>query len=132
MYPVVHPTRTNFTWFQSKFGADSVTLQYGEMSKHCVPRPTVVGGDCDIYIGVYGWMNTTFTIMAAVDEGFRSPITLIDQSPQSGHVGDGAYTYYRYSISVAQGAAGTPPTDIKFTLTPTGTKSSFEYNMSGA
>lgn len=121
MRPVTHPTRSNFTWFQSKYGADSLTLQYSEMAKHCVPRPTVVGGDCDIFIGVYGWMNTTFTIMATVDEGFRSPVTLIDQMPQSGHVADAAYTYYKYAISVPQGpSSGSPPTNIKFTLTPTG------------
>jgi hypothetical protein len=25
--PLTHPSRGNYTWFQSKFGADSVTLQ---------------------------------------------------------------------------------------------------------
>jgi hypothetical protein len=127
MYPLTHPSRDNFTWFQSKFGADSITLQYGDMSKHCVPRPAVVGGDCDIFIGVYGWMNTSFTVMATVDEGFRSPITLIDQSPQSGFVDNAGYAYYRYAISVPQ--TGSPPTDIRFSLTPTGTQhlASFSY-----
>ena len=57
--------------------------------------------------------------MANVDEGFRSPITLIDQSPQSGFVGNEEYIYYKYSISVPTGG-NSPPTDIKFTMTPIG------------
>ena len=120
MQPLTHPSRDNYTWFQSKFGADSITLQYREISQHCVPRPLVTGGDCDIYIGVFGWMNTSFTIMAAADEGFRSPVTLIDQNPQSGFVGAAAYTYYSYAVSVPPGGSGSPPVNIKFTLTPTG------------
>ena len=119
MYPLTHPSRSNFTWYQSKFGADTLTLQWSEISKRCVPRPTVIGGDCDIYIGVFGWQNTSFTVMANVDEGFRSPITLIDQSPQSGFVGNEEYIYYKYSISVPTGG-NSPPTDIKFTMTPIG------------
>lgn len=118
--PLTHPTRNNYTWFQSKFGADTMTLQYSELAKHCNLART---GHCDVHIGVYGWMNTTFSVMAAVDEGFLSPMTLIDQAPQSGYVGASDYTYYRYSISVPQAAAGAeelPPVDIKFTLTPTG------------
>jgi hypothetical protein len=120
MRPVTHPTRSNFTWFQSKYGADSITLQYTDMARHCVPRPTVTGGDCDIYIGVYGWQNTSFTVLASVDEGFRSPITLLDQAPQSGHVDNSGYMYYRYAISAPQSSSGIPPTNIRFSLTPTG------------
>lgn len=117
--PITHPSRQNFTWFQSKFGADTMTLQYSEVSKHC---NLLRVGHCDIYIGVYGWMNTTFTVLATVDEGFLSPVTLIDQAPQSGFVATSDYSYYKYSISVPQGSGGEelPPVDIKFTLTPTG------------
>ena len=74
-----------------------------------------------MYIGVFGWMNTTFTILANVDEGFRSPVLLLDQSPQTGLVDTAHYTYYKYSVSVPRSnGAVTPAVDIKFTLTPTG------------
>eukprot|EP00598_Pedospumella_elongata_P002386 CAMPEP_0184975878 /NCGR_PEP_ID=MMETSP1098-20130426/6959_1 /TAXON_ID=89044 /ORGANISM="Spumella elongata, Strain CCAP 955/1" /LENGTH=2755 /DNA_ID=CAMNT_0027498653 /DNA_START=79 /DNA_END=8346 /DNA_ORIENTATION=+ len=120
MAPVRHPTRDNNTWFQSKFGADSITLQYRDTAKHCVPNPNVAGKHCDVYIGVFGWMNTTFTILANVDEGFRSPVLLLDQSPQTGLVDTAHYTYYKYSVSVPRSnGAATPAVDIKFTLTPT-------------
>ena len=120
MAPVKHPSRTNNTWFQSKFGADSLTLQYTDTSKHCVPNPAVSGKHCDVFIGVYGWQNTTFTILANVDEGFRAPSTLLDQVPQTGYVGTSQYTYYKYAVSVPHtGGASSPALDIKFSLTPT-------------
>jgi len=123
MAPVRHPSRGNNSWFQSKFGADTLTLQYRETSKHCVPNPLIVGKHCDVFIGVFGWLNTSFTILATVDEGFRSPVVLLDQAPQSGFVGGSQYAYYKYSVSVPRGSGGasTPATDIKFSLTPTGT-----------
>ena len=125
MAPVTHPTRSNYTWFQTKFGADSFTLQYSEMSRYCVPQPQLTGKHCDIYIGVLGWLNTTFTIMATADEGFLAPIRLLDQTPQSGYVANAEYTYYTYSVSVPQppsqqgGGDSMPALDIKVTLTPT-------------
>jgi hypothetical protein len=120
MKPITHPTRTNYTWYQTKFGADTMSLQYQDIAKHCVPVPTQVGKDCDIYIGVFGWANTSFTIVATADEGFLSPIVLSDQQPQSGAVAVSQYSYFSYKINVARGD-NVIPTDIKFTLTPLGT-----------
>ncbi len=68
--------------------------------------------------GVYGWQNSTFSILAALDEGFLAPMLLLDQAPQSGFVALGAYKYYRYHVSTG-GVQGAIPVAIKFTLTPT-------------
>lgn len=127
--PVTRPDQRNYTWHQSKFGADTLTLQYSDIAKHCVPDPTRAGGECDFFVGVFGWQNSTFTILAAAKEGFRSPITLLDLAPQSGAVLTGEYAYYKYLINVASGGDALP-VDVKFTLTPTGggpSFSSFNY-----
>eukprot|EP01038_Epipyxis_sp_PR26KG_P008213 gene8213-11113_t len=111
-----YPTRNNYTWFQALVGADAGTYQAPDIATKCVPNPSIAKM-CQFYIGVYGWKNTSFSILASTDEGFKSPITLIDKQPQQGHVEKGRYVYYKYKIS------GDGPTkesvSIKFILTPT-------------
>ncbi len=70
---------------------------------------------------MYGWQNSSFSIVASLDEGFVSPILLLDQAPQTGQVALGAYVYYKYYVNVEPPSAHhTIPVAIKFTLTPTG------------
>lgn len=121
--PIKHPTRDNYTWYKTNIGADTITLQSSDIASHCAVSPMTNGKHCDIFIGVYGFKNSTYTVLAAVDEGFQSPITLLDQSPQSGIVATGRYVYYSYSVNI-QPWSGSPPLDIKFTLTSTGMKNS--------
>ena len=117
--PNYHPSETNFTWHQSQFGADTLTLQYWQIEEQggCQPDPGRVNGGCDLYIGVFGWENSSFTILASVDEGFQAPTALLDQLPQTGAVLTGQYKYYAYLVNVKS----SEPISIKFTLTPTGT-----------
>lgn len=117
-----HPTRSNFTWAQTLFGADSLTIQYSDIEKKCIPEPGIHGHHCDFYIGVFGWLNSTFTILVTTNDGFKSPVSLLDQQPQSGHVDLNSYIYYQYAVSVEPPGKNskTPPVSIKFVLTPTG------------
>ena len=39
---------------------------------------------CTLYLGVYGFLNSTYSLTVSVNEGFSSPIALIDEQPQSG------------------------------------------------
>lgn len=88
--PLVHPTRFNNTWFQSQLGSDTLVLQADEISKRCIPNPRL-GKHCDLYVGVYGWRNSTFTVVAVADEGYQSAATLLEQQPQSGFAPKGTY-----------------------------------------
>ena len=74
MSPLAHPTRENFTWFHSSYGADSLTIQYEDIYRRCRPDPEVTHGSCefrlgmscvcvdvcegmDVYEGMDGWMD---------------------------------------------------------------------------
>jgi hypothetical protein len=63
--------------------------------------------------GVFAFINSTFTILASINEGFQSPIRLVNRVPQSGSVLASQYAYYKYTIDNSTGIR-----DIKFTLTP--------------
>lgn len=119
--PNRHPTQLNYTWAQMSIGADSITIQYSDIAKHCKPDPTR-GRSCDFSIGVYGWRNTSYSISARVNDGFLSPSVLLDQLPISDSVATGSYQYYKYFVSVPPPGEGTKgaPLSIKFILTPTG------------
>ena len=114
-----HPTRSNFTWALLKQGHETLTIQYSEISKHCNLSPTE-DRHCDIFIGVFGWSNSSFSIISSVNEGFLSPILLLDQQPQSGYVDSNSYVYYKYLIS-AYGKnfnSSSFVTNLKLVLTP--------------
>ena len=50
-----------------------MTIQAEEMKEHCMPDP-VRGVACDYYIGVLGWTNTSFSIMASLNRGWEDPM----------------------------------------------------------
>lgn len=89
--PLYHPSRHNFTWASAAFGSDAVTIQADMLSPYCIPNAQT-GKHCDLFLGVYGWRNSTFTLLANINDGFRSPVTLVDKQPQDGLVGKLLYT----------------------------------------
>lgn len=121
MGALTHPTRYNFTFAQTMLGSDAITLQYHDMRKHCQPEPRT-GKVCDVHIAVYGWKNSSYNLLGSVDDGFLSPVLLVDQQPSNGYVSAKTYKYFKYLVNVQPPAAGSSsiPTSIKFTLTPTG------------
>ena len=53
------------------------------IAPYCTPDPAT-GNLCDIYIGVNAFESTSYTIVASVNDGFQSRITLLDGQPQTG------------------------------------------------
>jgi hypothetical protein len=102
----------------SAVGQDTITLQASQLSNICVPNPAT-GKHCDFFIGVFGWRNATYSLLAAVNNGFASSTLLLDRLPQSSAVTTGTYSYYKYVVGGgAEGAlAGVSlPTSISITL----------------
>ena len=115
--PNTHPSRTNFTWVSASLGADVMTIQSESLS--CRPVESS-SAPCDVYIGVYGWQNTTYIITVSSDSGFASPATLIDGQPQNDAVDHGKYKYYQFTVTGRVSGSALSITDaITFTLTPT-------------
>ena len=73
---------TNFThqWQRRSFGSDSLVIPYGSVGA-CEPSPAT---PCDYYIGVLGWLPSSFSIMATLHSD--RPSLLVDGVPQVGHV----------------------------------------------
>ena len=90
-----HPTKEDYDWAGRGFGADVVTIQAAELNKHCKPQE-MDNGFCSYYISVFGWTNTSYSLMATLSDGWQNPSTLISTSPQNGQVDDGVYQYYIY------------------------------------
>lgn len=55
-----------------------------EDSKACGSKP-----DCHYYIGVYGYADATFTVLASWSDA--EPVRLRQGQPQADHVGAGNY-----------------------------------------
>lgn len=96
--PIYHPTRENYTFFHSSYGADVLTIQAEDIAIKCKNNFHTNIGACDMHIGVYGFINTTFSLLVTVNDGFNSPIRLFDQIPQSGSVSVSQYAYYQYTL----------------------------------
>jgi hypothetical protein len=61
--PNRHPNQHNFTWAQAMFGSDTLTIQSRDLATYC---PAGQMHTCDFYIGVYGWRNSSYSIVATV------------------------------------------------------------------
>jgi hypothetical protein len=61
------------------------------------------GNECQVYIGVYGFRNSSYSIVARMDGGFNSPLWLIDGTPQTTLVRAKTYTYFAVSLNVRYG-----------------------------
>ena len=111
-YPVTHPTRSNYSYAAASFGADTLTLQVSMLSPFCIPDLSI-GKACDIYIGVLGWQNSSYTLEANLNNGFESRISLMDGQPQTGAVAVGMYVYYEYQVGSASSNKNNP---LRFSL----------------
>jgi len=100
--PVTHPNPDNYTWMAANYGADTLNIQADEIKNHCIPVPDE-GKHCDFFIGVYAWRNTSYSIVARMEEGIKHPVVLSDGQPQSGSVDTGFYSYYSFYIKARQG-----------------------------
>eukprot|EP01041_Mallomonas_annulata_P003044 gene3044-5962_t len=121
MKPITHPTRSNFTWISASFGTETITLQGHDIEHHCAKKKVCNAMRCDLYIGVYGARNSSYSIVASMDEGFVAPIILIDNQIQNGKVDTDKYIYYKFTIGdnfISDSNDHYIPESIIFTLTP--------------
>jgi hypothetical protein len=98
------PSRSNYD--KSSTGSrtvDAVYYQWRELTQ-CQSQidPNGHGGDCDIWIAVYGYSNTTYTLTATVVDGQQQQM-LLDGVQQGGNVPYRTYIYYYAPVSVPQG-----------------------------
>lgn len=97
-----------------------MTLQAADLATYCKPDPAS-GKNCDLYIAVYSWYNSSYSIEAHMDEGFANAVTLLDGQPQSGYASFGGYNYYKFFITGSNENDVLRVVDsVRFTLTPTG------------
>jgi len=84
-------------------GVDSVYLTWitlGECNAFINPNG---GGDCDIWISVYGYSNTSYTVTAQTIAGGNVTSMLLDGVPQTGQVARTGYVYYYAPVMVQPG-----------------------------
>lgn len=102
-----YPSSETHTWSSMAYGADAVNIDYKD--------PNYKVGL--YYISVYGWRNTTFSILASVTDLSRNDtsdyIALINGQPQIGFLEErGRSKHYMFIMS------GTVRRDVTFTVTP--------------
>lgn len=114
-WPHTYPSGSNFTWMTAYWGDDTITIQSSSLKENC-GASIKHNGNCELYIAVTGYTNTSYSILAYMDEGFKHPSVLFNGQAQSGSVEKGDYTYYSFQISIADNAVAT---SITFTMTPT-------------
>ena len=79
---------------QNVDGRESVTLFPG--GNHCHdPNDNCYCSNCYVYIGVYGYDSSSYSITAAAAESTK---VLQDGTPVRGSVGPHAYSYYRFTV----------------------------------
>lgn len=114
-WPNTYPSGSNFTWMTAYWGDDTITIQASSLQEHC--RVSIKhNGNCELYISVSTYTNTSYSILAYMDEGFKHPTVLFDGQAQSGSVQKGDYSYYSFQVSLADNAIAS---SVTFTLTPT-------------
>ena len=111
--PVQFPNKTHYTWVSMGYGSDTIVLQSHDIAPHCTEDISDIN-PCTIYMGVYGYNHTRFSITTSMNHGWSSPLLLTPGAPQSGHVDKGAYVYYKFNL----GSFTTDTSSLTFTLMP--------------
>jgi hypothetical protein len=81
------PSRSygSYIWRQATLGADELTISHND-PKFCY--------DCVYTIGVFGYRNSTFTILSSAKRD--AVVNLIQGRPQRGHVASGGSRFYSF------------------------------------
>jgi len=93
------PNRTSFTWTSAWYGAETLTLQAEELDTACLPDPGNKKA-CSYFLSVYGFSNTTFTVLAALHLGWAHPVSLILGQPQTASLPEKDWVYYQLRLSL--------------------------------
>lgn len=58
-------------------------IQASSLQTHCTPDPAT-GKTCNIYIAILSYVETSYTLLASLRNGFRSRVALTSGQPQEG------------------------------------------------
>lgn len=114
-WPNTYPSGHNYTWMTAYWGDDTITIQSEELKARC-GASIKHNRNCELYIALTSFTNTSYSVVAYMDEGFVHPTVLLDGQAQSGVVKKGDYSYYSFDIAMADNSLAT---GITFTMTPT-------------
>lgn len=85
-------TKTGHRWQHARMGTEVLTLPHGAMD--C---DVAAGHGCDIYFGVFGYTNSSYSIMVKLHSAEAS--RLIAGQPQQGEVENKVWVYYELIIA---------------------------------
>jgi hypothetical protein len=83
-----HPTTHEYEWSRAHLGGDTITIAAED--EHACP-------DCVYNIGVYGYADSEFTIVASF--GGADPVRLVLGQPQADHVSGGSFRQYAMNVT---------------------------------
>ena len=109
------PNETHYKYYSGSMGSDTYVLQASEILASC-PQLGLVGigsQSCTVYMSVFGFNSTRYTITSSFGYGYQSPTSLILGQTQIGFVEEGAYAYYKAVANPSEGQS------ISFTLITT-------------
>ena len=118
--PIVYPTRTLYTWRSQMVGSDTIKITYEDV-QYC--------SDCDYVISVYGYGNSTYTLLVTEQEDYI--VKLVQNRPQiasiDAHAPSNNLMYF--SVPVESSLADTT---VSVTVLNTGSLQLFaqQYNLS--
>ena len=98
------------------WGPDTLTIQGASLARYCVANETI-RRQCDVYIGIQGFYNASYSIMVSTNDGFSRPLSLLEGIPQSGFVEEHMYQYYKFQIAPFDASLDQMTSSISFTLT---------------
>lgn len=88
----ISPTVAKHQWASAGVSGEDVLVIQGSTLQSCTAN-TLRGVQCELFIGVYGFRNSTYSILAHLETGM--PISLIEGVPQAGFVNTSHYNYYQ-------------------------------------
>lgn len=89
---VTKPNATSYRWHHARMGMEVLTLPHGDMD--C---DVSAGRGCDIFFGVFGYTNSSYSIMVKLHSAEAS--RLIAGQPQQGVVEKTVWQYYELIIA---------------------------------
>lgn len=95
------PSNMNYTKKANSIFEDRVTIEDVSHRAECSSR--LPAEPCIVFISVFGYKNSTYSILASYASSFRTPTILSQGQPQSDFVKGSSYQYYSFSSHYEHG-----------------------------
>jgi len=96
------PSSSNYTQKANSIFEDTVTIADVSHRAECEIR-LHNGEPCIVFVSVFGYRNSTYSILASYANSFRTPTILSQGQPQSDIVKGSSYQYYTFSAHYEHG-----------------------------